>query len=190
MRLLPKHQFGSTINSDTNNFLNTLSPPKVASIVAPPDATKVDNNINKLYRQITPTNPYNRNQVINLALDKNGNFTDEHINNMIHNWEGTDYNNQRVARQIFTKAYNQIPNREYLNRGQQLALIDSLYTLGVGGNNWNNKVSILKTINPNNYYTALRKLRRALAFGAPNRIKSRLSNYEKAAIGLNKLNNR
>ena len=141
MKLIPKYQTGSSILLPlAEDYIS-----KPSSDIAKPDVI----NINKPLMPIEK-NPFVHN-VLKLESDKRGNFTDIILNNNEIKYEGAnDWSKQRKAREQFIKAYNSLPNLQYLTENQQRALADSLYPLSTVGSNWNVRVAELKKLNPDN----------------------------------------
>lgn len=158
MKIIPKYQLGSSIDN-----LN-LSPPKELQEVAQPDNTKVslpNMNIESVLIPKSTNSSLPTYDVIDFGVDRYGNFKDSYLNQKIKNFEGRDFGKQLKARRLFsTYAKNNIPsNMNYLTPTQQRALIDTLYTLSPGGVNYNKRVNLLRSLNPNNAKDVFAKLK-------------------------------
>ena len=100
--------------------------------------------------------------LVNLGLDKNGDFIDSIVTANGKRFEGVNHwRQQRKAREVFSKAIRDI-DLSRLNPNQQRSLVDSLYPLGVGGSNWNKRISILKDMNDTNMEDSINEIKKLL----------------------------
>ena len=122
MKIIPKYQLGNTL-------------PDIPHPISPPDFS-IQNDAININKPIIPIKNITRYPVINLGLDKNGDFIDSIVTANGKRFEGVNHwRQQRKAREVFSKAIRDI-DLSRLNPNQQRSLVDSLYPLGVGGSNW------------------------------------------------------
>ena len=148
MKIIPKYQLGNTL-------------PDIPHPISPPDFS-IQNDAININKPIIPIKNITRYPVINLGLDKNGDFIDSIVTANGKRFEGVNHwRQQRKAREVFSKAIRDI-DLSRLNPNQQRSLVDSLYPLGVGGSNWNKRISILKGMNDTNMEDSINELKKLL----------------------------